>query len=344
MQTESDDMLVSMFARMLREQHPVSYARARHTLDEPAHAAMWTGLAEGGWLDIGNAGVDEGDSAQALGIGETLGRTLLTLPLGFCAYVLGPLGEAVPELAASGTVLPLDQFPASGRIGTGTNDGRFVDYYGRRVQYYRVAPCDADRARWVIQRYDGGDVEVVDGLDACVALGRLPDTAPAAQRVFSVPPARMRAVLRRALALGLAEMLGAASASLDMAIAYAQERRQFGRLIGQYQAIKHPLANAWVALDNGRYAIRQLLTEAAADGATGSGIEQTANRLVTAAATQATRLTIQVHGGIGFAWEHDAHLFLKRVYRIAMRTRTLAAMLGGAGARCYEPASYEPAL
>jgi hypothetical protein len=244
----------------------------------------------------------------------------------------------VPELAASGTVLPLDQFPASGRIDAETNNGRFVDYHGRRGQYYRVAPCDADRARWVIQRYDGAGVDVVDSLDACVALGRLPDAAPAAQCVFSVPPAQMSALLRRALALGLAEMVGAASASLDMAIAYAQERRQFGRLIGQYQAIKHPLANAWVALDNGRYAMRQLLAEAAAGGAIGSGIEQTANRLVTAAATQATRLTIQVHGGIGFAWEHDAHLFLKRVYRIAMRTRTLAAMLGGARDRCYEPA------
>ncbi|MCY1240295.1 pimeloyl-CoA dehydrogenase, small subunit [compost metagenome] len=147
--------------------------------------------------------------------------------------------------------------------------------------------------------------------------------------MFALPRQQMVSLLREALALDLAEMLGAASASLDLAIAYAKERKQFGRLIGQYQAIKHPLANGWVALDNGRYAVRKLLAEAAAiPGPSGNGIEQTANRLVTAAATQATKLTIQVHGGIGFAWEHDAHLFLKRVYCLATRTRRLAAMLG----------------
>ncbi|SCV00339.1 Acyl-CoA dehydrogenase domain protein [Cupriavidus necator] len=328
MQTEADDMLVSMFSRMLQKQHPLSYARARHTLDEPGHASMWQQLAEGGWLELGNSASGESDGAAVLGIGETLGRTLLTLPLGFCAFVLRPLGEAVPALLDSGTLLPPDAFPAAGRIDIGNDDCPFVDFHGTHAQYYRITAGNPERDTWIIRRYTGKDVRVVDGLDGCVALGRLPDAPPAAESVFALPRQQMAALLRGALAIDLAEMLGAASAALDMAIAYAKERRQFGRLIGQYQAIKHPLANAWVALDNGRYAVRKLLADAPATGDTaGNGIEQTANRLVTTAATQATRLTIQVHGGIGFAWEHDAHLFLKRVYRLGARTRRLAGMV-----------------
>ncbi|MFJ4293150.1 acyl-CoA dehydrogenase family protein [Cupriavidus sp. NPDC089707] len=329
MQTETDNMLVSMFSRMLHKQHPLSYARARHSLDEPAHAAMWTQLAEGGWLEIGNGGSGEGDGAEVLGIGETLGQTLLTLPLGFCAFVLRPLGEAVPELLDSGTMLPLDAFPAAGRIDTGNSDCPLVDYHGSRAQYYRLTPHNSKWDTWILRRYAGENIRVIEGLDGCIALGQLPEAPPAAESVFALPPQQMAALLRVALAVDLAEMLGAASASLDMAIAYAKERRQFGRLIGQYQAIKHPLANAWIALDNGRYAVRKLLGKTAASRSpSGNGIEQTANRLVTSAATQATKLTIQVHSGIGFAWEHDAHLFLKRVYRQASRTRGLAGMLG----------------
>ncbi|TDF64502.1 acyl-CoA dehydrogenase family protein [Cupriavidus sp. L7L] len=330
MEIETDDMLVSMFERLIREQHPVSYARARHTFDEQEHAAIWAQLTEGGWLEIGHADIGAGHGAETLGFGEAIGRSLLTLPLGFCAYVLRQLGEAMPELIASGTVLDLDA-PASGRIDAGGNADRFIDYHGPGVQYYRLAPSNPKWDTWVMQRYAGDDVSVVDGLDGCVALGTLPDQPAVAECVFTLPRQQVVAILRRYLALELADMLGAASASLDMAIAYAKERRQFGRLIGQYQAVKHPLANAWVALDNGRYAIRQLLgTATAHDGGSGSGIEQTANRLVTAAATQATKLAIQVHGGVGFAWEHDAHLFLKRVYPLAVRTRQLSGMIGGA--------------
>jgi hypothetical protein len=252
--------------------------------------------------------------------------------------VLHPLGEAVPELLDSGTLLSLDAFPAAGRIDTGNDDCLFVDFHGTHAQYYRVMPANPEWDSWVIRRYAGEDVRVVNSLDGCVALGRLPDGPPVAESVFALPRHQMVSWLRGALAIALAEMLGAASASLDMAIVYANERRQFGRLIGQYQAIKHPLVNAWVALDNGRYAVRELLADASVGGgASDNGIGQTANRLVTGAATQATKLTIQVHGGVGFAWEHDAHLFLKRVYRLGTLTRRLAGMLDRVSSRLTLP-------
>ncbi|WP_082819124.1 acyl-CoA dehydrogenase family protein [Cupriavidus nantongensis] len=323
-QAEAEDMLLASFDRLMREQHPVAYARSGPTLDEPGHYAKWALLDEGGWLELADCET-EPQAYYPLALGEMMGRSLLNLPLAFSAYVLHPLCQQVPELLGAGTVLPWRQHPGVGRVDPAGQDGasgRFIDFHGRRACYYRLARADGRDDAWHIRRYDGAEVEVVTGLDVCGALASLPAGNPAAQAGFHLPLGSMQALLRRYLAVELAQTLGTAAAALDMAVAYATERRQFGKPIGQYQAIKHPLANAWVALDNGRYAIRALLDDGAAPGVAGI-----AARLVVAAATQATRLTIQVHGGIGFAWEHDAHLFLKRVYHKRTQVQRLASVL-----------------
>ncbi|NUO87996.1 MAG: acyl-CoA dehydrogenase [Cupriavidus sp.] len=317
-------MLLASFDRLMREQHPVTYARRGHTLDDPGHHAKWALLSDGGWLELADFETEPG-AHYPLALGEMMGRSLLNLPLAFSAYVLHPLCQQVPELLGAGTVLPWQQHPGAGCVDPAGPDGasgRFIDFHGRRACYYRLALADDRDGAWHIQRYDGADVEIVPGMDVCGALGCLPAGRPAAQAGFLLPLGNMRSLLRRYLAVELAQTLGAAAAGLDMAVAYAKERRQFGKPIGQYQAIKHPLANAWVALDNGRYAIRALLDDGAVPDVAGI-----AARLVVAAATQATKLTIQVHGGVGFAWEHDAHLFLKRVYHKRAQVLRLASVL-----------------
>ncbi|EKD99077.1 MAG: hypothetical protein ACD_23C00146G0004, partial [uncultured bacterium] len=117
--------------------------------------------------------------------------------------------------------------------------------------------------------------------------------------------------------------------ALDLAIAYARERRQFGRAIGEFQAVKHALADAWVAVDNGRYALLTLMAMSDADAGMPFLISR-CDRLVSESCRQAARLAIQVHGGIGFAWEHDAHIYLKRIYKLAAKLRPLAHTLGAA--------------
>jgi len=129
-----------------------------------------------------------------------------------------------------------------------------------------------------------------------------------------IPP-----ILQRYLAFQLAHMLGAAQASLDLAVAYAQTRSQFARAIGTFQAIKHPLVDASLALENGRYAVQAMRD--------GEDAPDAAARLVIAASQQAVKLSIQVHGAIGFSWEHDAHLFFKRVYKLSTEARRLPALL-----------------
>jgi alkylation response protein AidB-like acyl-CoA dehydrogenase len=124
-----------------------------------------------------------------------------------------------------------------------------------------------------------------------------------------------RAVLA-ALAAGAAmlasEQLGLAERCVEMTVAYLKERRQFGRPVGSFQALKHRLADLWVGVTQARAAARY----AAACLATGDPDAPVAVALAKAAcsdiAVRASQESVQLHGGIGFTWEHPAHLYLKR--------------------------------
>lgn len=121
--------------------------------------------------------------------------------------------------------------------------------------------------------------------------------------------------------LTAAFQIGLGQSAVDMGTAYAAERQQFGKAIGSFQAVKHLLADAVVAVDIGRagvHAAAVALDEATARGADvePDGVHTMsvdAARIVASdAAQRATEANIQVHGGIGFTWELDAHLYLKR--------------------------------
>jgi alkylation response protein AidB-like acyl-CoA dehydrogenase len=124
----------------------------------------------------------------------------------------------------------------------------------------------------------------------------------------------------RAVAAGLAagaamlasEQLGLAERCLEMTVAYLKERRQFGRQIGSFQALKHRAADLWVGVTQARAAARY----AAACLAAGDPDSPVAVALAKAAcsdiAVRAAQECLQLHGGIGFTWEHPTHLYLKR--------------------------------
>ena len=109
-----------------------------------------------------------------------------------------------------------------------------------------------------------------------------------------------------------AELTGLAQRCLDMTVAYVKERKQFARPVGSFQGLKHRLADLWVSVTQARAASRY----AAACLATGSADAKIAVALAKAycseVAVQAAQECVQMHGGIGFTWEHPAHLFLKR--------------------------------
>jgi alkylation response protein AidB-like acyl-CoA dehydrogenase len=109
-----------------------------------------------------------------------------------------------------------------------------------------------------------------------------------------------------------AEQVGLAQRCLDMTVAYVKERRQFARPVGSFQGLKHRLADLWVSVTQARAASRY----AAACLATGSPDAPVAVALAKAycseVAVNAAQECVQMHGGIGFTWEHTAHLYLKR--------------------------------
>jgi alkylation response protein AidB-like acyl-CoA dehydrogenase len=139
------------------------------------------------------------------------------------------------------------------------------------------------------------------------------DDAPAT--LIASGPVASRAV-EVALAAGAgvlaSEQVGLAQRCLDMTVAYVKERRQFARPVGSFQAIKHRLADLWVEVTQARAASRY----AAACLATGDPDAKVAVALAQAycseIAVHAAQECVQLHGGIGFTWEHPAHLYLKR--------------------------------
>lgn len=109
-----------------------------------------------------------------------------------------------------------------------------------------------------------------------------------------------------------AELVGVAQASLDKAVAHAKDRHQFDKPIGSFQAIKHRLSDAFVLVANARLTVRH----AASDSADISAVH-CARVLAADAALKAAGDCVQVQGGMGFSWESDAHLYLKRARRLA---------------------------
>ena len=136
------------------------------------------------------------------------------------------------------------------------------------------------------------------------------DELPAGDRVGDAAAA---ASLRRAASLLAAAMqVGLGLAAVDLSATYAMQRHQFGRPIGSFQAIKHLLADAAVGLEVARAAVDAAAVTVDEGGASDRAVA--AARIVASdAAARATSACIQVHGGMGFTWELDAHLLLKRV-------------------------------
>ena len=109
-----------------------------------------------------------------------------------------------------------------------------------------------------------------------------------------------------------AEQLGGIQACLDMAVDYARSRSQFGRPIGSFQAIKHKCADIFVDLETSRYAVYFAAWSAASQPSDEAALAEMTAAHVSEAFFRAAARNLQIHGGISYTWEHDAHLLFKR--------------------------------
>jgi alkylation response protein AidB-like acyl-CoA dehydrogenase len=120
------------------------------------------------------------------------------------------------------------------------------------------------------------------------------------------------AVFHRLLVALAAESTGIAQRTMEMAVEYAKDRRQFGRPIGAYQAVSHRCAQMLLETENSRSAVYGAAWAADADPESLHLAASMAKAYAGDAGWRVPDASIQVHGGIGFTWEHDLHFFLKR--------------------------------
>ena len=118
--------------------------------------------------------------------------------------------------------------------------------------------------------------------------------------------------LQRAVVALAAEQVGGAQCCLDMSVGYAKLRMQFGRAIGSFQAVKHMCADMLLAVESARSAAYYAAWAAHEESAELPLVSHLAKAYCSEAYFQAAADNIQIHGGIGFTWEHDAHLYYRR--------------------------------
>ena len=172
---------------------------------------------------------------------------------------------------------------------------------------------------------DGVTITRVPVMDPTRTLSRVEFDGARATAIATRPSflSRLRAAAWAAVS---AEQVGAARAVLDATVQYTQERKQFGRVIGSFQALKHRMADMYVKVETARslsYSAAALVAEAqalaegpGADGAAyAAEIEAAAAKVYCSEALQwIAGESIQLHGGVGITWEYDAHLYFKRAH------------------------------
>ncbi|WFS11077.1 acyl-CoA dehydrogenase [Rhodococcus aetherivorans] len=298
---------------------------ARRVVDDPNAdtTSLWKQLAKLGWLGLHLpsrfGGADVGLPEVAI-VAEELGRLLVPVPFLASVATSAALAAAgdddqqsrwLPGFADGSTVAGLGiagSLTASGTVASGTtvsgDAGLVVGAVGASV----LALVVGDDL--VLVSPDDTAVTVVPAPDfePTLRLARvLLDNAPALT-VVSGAASRVHHIART---LATAEAAGGSRATLDAALDYAKVREQFGRAIGSFQAIKHHLANM-LATSELAVAVAWDAARAGTEGDQAVLALDAARAIAFDSYVDNAEKSIQIHGGIGFTWEHDCHLFLRR--------------------------------
>ena len=158
---------------------------------------------------------------------------------------------------------------------------------------------------------DGVDVTAQQPLDLTATIGTVTLTAAEGEVIADANDvARVLSTARRQAVLAVAaDSVGVASRALALAVQWAGERHQFGRAIGSFQAVSHRCADMLVALEGAR---SQVLAAVEADLEKSGYLADLAAAAALDAGVTAAEGALQIHGGIGFTWEHPIHLLLRR--------------------------------
>lgn len=334
----SDDLkhLRDEARRFLTERCPPAAARRILESDAPYDQALWRAMAEMGWT---GAAIPEEYGGAGLGrlavcvLAEELGRAVAPVPFASSVYLateaLLVYGDASQKAAwlprlATGEVIgcfAVAEQPGAfvaRRIDTQARDGhlhgtKHAVTDGDIADFAIVAARGSAWLHLVDLTSPGVERETIGTIDPTRSHARLTfDGAPAEPLPGADNPDAIRHILDRAAIMMSFEQIGNAQAALDMACAYARERYAFGRPIGSFQAIKHKLAEVYVALELARsnaYYGAWALNSEAAELPVAAAVARIA---ACDAGWLATKENIQTHGGMGFTWAFDCHLYYRR--------------------------------
>jgi len=344
--SEEQELLRKSAADFLAKECPMSYVRQMMEDDRGYSDELWNKMAELGWTGLiypeeyGGAGLSIVDLVVVL---EEMGKASVPGPF-FSSTCLGGLAileagndaqkqKYLPDIAAGKTKATLAFLEENARwdekgINIKARKGK-KNYSLSGVKLFVPDAHTADVIVCAVRTADGLSLFVVDRQQAGVNTRLLktmdqtrklcevtfdkvqvtPDAVLGAAGQASGP---LRRIIDRSKVALCAEMCGGAQKVLDMTVEYAKIREQFGRPIGSFQAIQHKCANMLVQVESAKsatyyaaWAVSNNIPEAPLAAAMAKAYCSDAFRQVTAEG-------IQVHGGIGFTWEHDMHIYFKR--------------------------------
>ncbi|MFI5046377.1 MAG: acyl-CoA dehydrogenase family protein [Acidimicrobiia bacterium] len=347
--SDEQDQLRDAVRRFLAAKSPSSEVRRLMDTDDGYDPAVWSQMAHE--LGLQSIHIPEEHGGQGFSfvelaiVLEEMGRVLLCAPY-FSTVVLaaGAIMNAgtpeeqttlLPGIASGETIATLAVTEPGGRwdaTGIETIARRAGDAYALDGTKMFVLDGSVADQIVVVARLegttgaDGISFFTVDGNAAGLtrtALSTMDQTRKQAtlelSGVLAAPlgtpgdgwPALTKTLDQAAAALAN-ESVGGAQAVLEMSVEYAKERMQFGRPIGSFQAIKHKCADMLVEVESGKSAAYHAAWAAAEDADELPVAASLAKAYCSDAYFHAAAETIQIHGGIGFTWEHDAHLYFKR--------------------------------
>ncbi|GAB3069273.1 acyl-CoA dehydrogenase family protein [Intrasporangium mesophilum] len=328
--TDVEEDLRASVRDLLRVSCDARSVTAMYDGDRSVVAPLWKALS----VDLGLAGLlvpeergGQGASArEAAVVLEELGRAVAPVPFLTSAVVATTLllesgsplvaalaaGERAAALAVPWSTAPHRDLTAL-RLDDGRVTGVVTSVAGAREADTLLVPVagPAGLAVWAVPA-SAATVTPVISLDMSRQLAdvRL-DGVPGELVLADAEPA-----LRRALGAGAAllasEQLGVARWCLETSVAYLKQRRQFGRVVGGFQALKHRLADLYTGVESAAAAARYAAATLAADDPDAPVAASVAQSYCSDLAVLAAEEAVQLHGGIGMTWEHPAHLYLKR--------------------------------
>ena len=342
--SEEQEELRSSVRRFLEDKSPMTEVRRLMETSEGYDPAVWSQMADQLGLqamaipeDLGGAGFGY---VELIVVFEEMGRSLLCAPY-FSSVALGANAllssgddaakkDLLPGIASGETIATLAVTEDSGRwdeegitlSATGTGSEFTLSGHKNFVIDGHIANLLVVAARTA----GGISLFAVDGGASGITrtqLVTMDQCRKQARIEFDSTPARLigtegggSAALSKTLDLAAvaiaAEQVGGAQRCLEMSVQYAKERIQFGRPIGSFQAIKHKCADMLLEVESAKSAAYYAGWAAAEDSDELPVVSSLAKAYCSDAYFHAAAENIQIHGGIGFTWEHDAHLYFKR--------------------------------